>query len=117
MLQALLTNVPIKTGTDNDWYYKKYADGTFEAWVSTGTIIISGLAQTGYNYYKTVEVTNLPTLATEVTSINISANSSDFWVGSVGWSLETRKISAFMLRSINYEYQASFSLHMFGKWK
>ena len=117
LVQLFLTNPVVDTGTDTGWYYKKYADGTFEAWIKTDVIAISGLSQTGYNYYKHLEIASLPNIAKEVTSINATANSADFWVGNVSHSMQTRKVTAFMFRSIPDGHQSSLSLHILGKWK
>lgn len=78
-LKALLLKMlgcSYTSGTSNNWWYKKYADGTFEAEIRD-TTNLSIASATGSMYYSASRVVNLPDIG-----VNYIRSASSMYVGA-----------------------------------
>ena len=65
-LIAKLVNTPmiVEEGTDGQWTYKKWSDGTYEALYTAGFALNAGTAWAGGYFHKTTYGLPLPSFAT-----------------------------------------------------
>lgn len=116
-MQLFLVNPVVETGRSGIWTYRKYADGTLEAWGTTGSVAVTGLAATGNNFFKFMDIATMPEFVMEVNCINVTPRSGDLWVANVQANTSTKKVSAMMMRSINVDINIVLSVQIVGKWK
>lgn len=89
-VQSLLDSLGIcyvkETGMDNSWNYKKWSDGTFEAWGqfnATGLTLNTASAGTYYNSTSGVKNFALPSFTSTISIVlvkEIASMSSGIWI-------------------------------------
>lgn len=76
LLTILRSLVTVETGTDGIWNYRKYSDGTYEAWFDENVNLLAGtLWSGGFYYHLTSSEYPAPSFSKSVTSRNAHANS------------------------------------------
>ena len=101
-LKALLAKIlrcVYTTGTDNGWTYKKYADGTYEAWRTYNATGMSLTSASAGTYYNSSEGNGLK---------NIALPSFNVGTGYVAFANPTPSISSGV-------YISSYSLQMWNR--
>lgn len=90
ILHAIAQRACIETGTSDNWTYKKYADGTFEAWYTgsiTTEITAHPSAWPAGVYRSTAGVTiNYPSFVTSIShsAITLVRSTAAVWVYELG---------------------------------
>lgn len=122
-LKTLLTKISgccYVSGTANNWYYRKYADGTFEAWKTlSGTV--SHYATSGNLYGYNVVNISLPA------GLSIDADYQvhlDWKIGS-GFSVSAGevnsktadKFNAYALSTAHDSQPYVLNIYVFGRWR
>lgn len=69
--------VIVETGTDGVWSYRKFSDGTYDAWFDEKINLLAGtLWSGGFYYHLTSSEYPAPSFSKSVTSRNAHANSA-----------------------------------------
>lgn len=103
-----------ESDTNNDWTYRKYSDGTFDAW-GTFTVTPSSSTASGNIYYSNAISVNLPFTVTDAI-VTGSVGSQYAWI--VNTSSATTTVSFRIARgtAISTSTALSVRLHVFGSY-
>lgn len=114
------------TGTDNGWIYRKYADGTFEAWRrynATGLKLTTASAGTYYGSGTDGEkALDLPSFTSGITAIfgqedNVYSHSSGLFIFNMVHNQSTSKlIIRFRAHASTSSGVCGVSLYIRGVW-
>lgn len=111
-------------GTDNNWTYKKYTDGTYEAWLrynATGMALTSASSNTYYNATSGVKNVTLPSfnVGTDyyVTGQEQPSMSSSVYIYSIQTYSATQMQVSYRAHASTNNAQCNGMFHLFGKWQ
>lgn len=116
--QIEIADIVVEQGTINNWTYRKYASGTFDAWIkqSLPTISSSSWTASGGMYYGAVITTTFPfTVMADSGVASISMNhqcmASNVVVGTGSINFRPMRGAASTLEA------AIFYMTLHGRWK
>ena len=67
----------VDNGTDGIWTYRKWSDGTYDAWVDAAINLLPGTALGGGYYHKSYSALPAPSFSTRVSSVHGSPNGAN----------------------------------------
>jgi len=111
-----ITGWVTESDTNNDWTYRKYSDGTFDAW-GTFTVTPTSSTASGNIYYSNSISVNMPFSVSSGTGIATGSVGSQYaWL--VNTSVGTATVSFRIARgaAISTSTALSVRLHVFGEY-
>lgn len=77
LTKMLQTPRVVESGTSGVWKYRKWSDGTYDAWLSASANFSSGtLWANGYYYHQTTSAYAKPSFAANIKTVAANANGS-----------------------------------------
>lgn len=116
IMDYLADNSIVEQGTDGDWTYRKWGNGTAECWLRKSySVSITAVA----SYYHRGAVNNIsfPTgLFVSVPAILVTPTNSTYWVGANGIT-ENLITNVYVYDVVNGNTTVWLTIYAIGKWK
>lgn len=69
LAKLLSTTLIVETGTSGIWSYRKFSDGTYDAWLAGNANLAAGTAWGGFYFHATTSAYSPPSFSKSVTCI------------------------------------------------
>ena len=116
IMDYLADNSIVEQGTDGDWTYRKWSNGTAECWLHKSYSVTTSTVAT-YFHRGAINNLSIPSgLFIEEPAALITSNSSTYWIGANGVSTSAIT-NIYVYDVVNGTATIWLAIHLIGKWK